>query len=84
MYPFSDNFAKYPCTVAVDFNPTAFPISLTDGAYPFSSTCFSINLNIAFSLLLIDIGSFFLAKITSLLILSLALVNISSFSYSFI
>ena len=33
IYPFSSNFAKYPCTVAVEFKPTAFPISLTDGGY---------------------------------------------------
>ena len=50
MYPLSSNFAKYPCTVAVELKPTAFPISLTDGGYPTDIICLSIYLNIDFSL----------------------------------
>ena len=50
MYPLSSNLARYPCTVAVELSPTAFPISLTDGGYPTFIICFSMYLNIDFSL----------------------------------
>ena len=50
MYPFCSNFVKYPWTVAVELNPTDFPISRSYGGYPFSFICFSINAKISFSL----------------------------------
>ena len=39
---------------AVELNPIAFPISLTDGGYPFSNTCVSMNFKIAFSFLVVS------------------------------
>ena len=61
MNPPSSSLPRYEWTVAVDFNPTAFPISLTDGGYPFSFNSFSMNLKIAFSLLFNSKGSLLFA-----------------------
>ena len=48
IYPPSSSLPKYECTVAVDFRPTAFPISLTDGGYPFSFNSVSMNFRMSF------------------------------------